>query len=132
MDAVEAADDRQKELSAHAPAAELRRDRATICFFAVGGTQAPHTRERGAAFVLQARSALAQLIEAFLARPETRDEQRRLDMMCRLLIAMAFQQVMFDQNEVSPLRLSDKELADEWAAALHAVLAKFVAPIASP
>jgi hypothetical protein len=53
-------------------------------------------------------------------------------MMCRLLIAMAFQQVMFDQNEVSPLRLSDKELADEWAAALHAVLAKFVAPIASP
>jgi AcrR family transcriptional regulator len=101
----------------------LRQERETINFFAVGGPQVPRTRERGAAFVLQTCSALAPLIEPFLARPESPDTQRRLDMMLRLLIAMAFQQVMFDQSEVSPLRLSDKELAESWAASLSSSLA---------
>jgi hypothetical protein len=46
---------------------------------------------------------------------------------------MAFQQVMFDQPEISPLRLSDTRLAREWAAALSESLAAFVAqPLTTP
>lgn len=105
----------------------LRRERATVYYFAVGGTQAPHTRERGAMFTLAFRESLTNLASRFIVDPSNPDAERRLDLMCRMFVAMGFQQVMFDQEEISPLRLSDSTLAAEWAAALTASLAEFAA-----
>jgi hypothetical protein len=39
---------------------------------------------------------------------------------------MGFQQIMFEQEEMSTLKLTDKELAREWAAALSDSIAAFV------
>jgi AcrR family transcriptional regulator len=111
----------------------LRRDRASLYYFAVGGTQAPHTRERGTQFVLGFREALMHLASHFINDPTSPDAERRLDIMWRMFAAMAFQQIMFDQPEISPLRLSDTRLAREWAAALSASVAEFAAqPQATP
>ena len=104
---------------------ELRRNRASLYYFAVGGTQAPHTRERGTIFVLAFREALVHLTSRFLEEPSSSDAQRRLDMMWRLFFAMGVQQVMFNPDEVSPVRLSDRALAREWSAALSALIAGF-------
>lgn len=107
---------------------ELRRNRASLYYFAVGGTQAPRTRERGTQFVLAFRESLMHLTSRFLADPTNVDAQRRLDIMWRLFFAMGVQQVMFDPKEISPVRLSDRMLAREWAAALSASVAEFAAP----
>ena len=106
---------------------ELRRNRASLYYFAVGGTQAPHTRERGTLFVLAIREAMMQLTRPFMADPSNVDAQRRLDLMWRLFFAMGVQQVMFDPDEISPVRLSDRALAREWTAALSASIAEFAA-----
>jgi len=106
---------------------ELRRNRASLYYFAVGGTQAPHTRERGTLFVLAIREAMMQLTRPFMADPSNVDAQRRLDLMWRLFFAMGVQQVMFDPDEISPVRLSDRLLAREWTAALSASIAEFTA-----
>ena len=106
---------------------ELRRNRASLYYFAVGGTQAPHTRERGTAFMLSFRESLVHLTSRFLADPSNSEAQRRLDIMWRLFFAMGVQQVMFNPEEISPVRLSDRMLAREWAAALSASIAEFAA-----
>ena len=106
---------------------ELRRNRASLYYFAVGGTQAPHTRERGTAFMLSFRESLMHLTSRFLADPSNSEAQRRLDIMWRLFFAMGVQQVMFNPEEISPVRLSDRMLAREWAAALSASIAEFAA-----
>jgi hypothetical protein len=62
-----------------------------------------------------------------MADPSNADAQRRLDIMWRLFFAMGVQQVMFEPNEISPVRLSDRMLAREWAAALSASIAEFAA-----
>lgn len=106
---------------------ELRRNRSSLYYFAVGGTQAPHTRERGTAFVLGFRESLDRLTSRFMADPSSADAQRRLDVMWRLFFAMGVQQVMFEPDEISPVHLSDRMLAREWAAALSASIAEFTA-----
>jgi AcrR family transcriptional regulator len=106
---------------------ELRRNRSSLYYFAVGGTQAPHTRERGTAFVLGFRESLDRLTSRFMADPSSADAQRRLDVMWRLFFAMGVQQVMFEPDEISPVHLSDRMLAREWAAALSASIAEFAA-----
>lgn len=106
---------------------ELRRNRASLYYFAVAGTQAPHTRERGTRFMLSFRESLIHLTNRFVADPSNGDAQRRLDMMWRLFFAMGVQQVMFDPDEISPLRVSDRMLAREWAAALCATVTEFAA-----
>jgi AcrR family transcriptional regulator len=106
---------------------ELRRNRSSLYYFAVGGTQAPHTRERGTAFVLSFRESLIHLASRFMADPSSADAQRRLDVMWRLFFAMGVQQVMFEPDEISPVHLSDRMLAREWAAALSASIAEFAA-----
>ena len=103
----------------------LRRFKGTLYFFAVGNAQLEFRQSRGTQFVLAGLSALATLIRPFLLNPSNPEVVRRLDMMTRLLAAMGFQQIMFEQDEISTLRLTDKELAHEWAAALSATLAPF-------
>ncbi len=107
---------------------ELRRNRASLYYFAVGGTQAPHTRERGTRFVLAFRESLMHLTGRFLADASSVEAQRRLDITWRLFFAMGVQQVMFNPEEISPVRLSDRMLAREWAAALSASIAEFAVP----
>lgn len=106
---------------------ELRRNRSSLYYFAIGGTQAPHTRDRGTAFMLSFRESLVHLTSRFMADPSNADAQRRLDVMWRLFFAMGVQQVMFEPDEISPVRLSDRMLAREWAAALSASIAEFAA-----
>lgn len=104
----------------------LRRFKGTLYFFAVGNSQLEFRQSRGTQFTLASLSALANLIRPFLANPSDPEAVRRLDMMTRLLAAMGFQQIMFEEAEMSSLKLTDKELAHEWAAALSDSIAAFV------
>jgi len=104
----------------------LRRFKGTLYFFAVGNAQLEFRQSRGTQFTLASLSALANLIRPFLLNPSNPEAVRRLDMLTRFLAAMGFQQIMFEQEEISTLKLTDKELAREWAAALNDSIAAFV------
>jgi hypothetical protein len=104
----------------------LRRFKGTLYFFAVGNAQLEFRQSRGTQFTLASLSALANLIRPFLLNPSDPEAVRRLDMLTRFLAAMGFQQIMFEQEEMSTLKLTDKELAREWAAALSDSIAAFV------
>ncbi len=104
----------------------LRKFKGTLYFFAVGNAQLEFRQSRGTQFTLSSLSALANLIRPFLSNPESPEAVRRLDMLTRLLAAMGFQQIMFEQEEMSALRLTDEELAHEWAEALGASIGAFV------
>jgi hypothetical protein len=104
----------------------LRRFKRTLYFFAVGNAQLEFRQSRGTQFTLDGLLAFANLIRPFLLNPSSPEVVLRLDMLTRLLAAMGFQQLMFEQAEVSSLNLTDKELASEWAAALAESIAPFV------
>jgi AcrR family transcriptional regulator len=104
----------------------LRKFKGTLYFFAVGNAQLEFRQSRGTQFILDGLLALTNLMGPFLLDPSNPEVVRRLDMMTRLLAAMGFQQIMFEQEEISTLKLTDKELAHEWAAALSDSIAAFV------
>lgn len=104
----------------------LRHFKGTLYFVAVGNAQLEFRQSRGTQFTLAGQLGLANLIRPFLANPSSPDTVRRVDMLTRLFTAMGFQQIMFEQAEMSALKLTDKELAHEWAAALSDSIAAFV------
>jgi AcrR family transcriptional regulator len=104
----------------------LRKFKGTVYFFAVGNAQLEFRQSRGTEFTLAGLLALANLIRPFLSNPSSPEAIRRLDMLTRLIAAMGFQQIMFEQEEMSTLKLTDKELAHEWAAALSDSIAAYV------
>ena len=114
------------DIYAHEFLMVLRKFKGTLYFFAVGNAQLEFRQSRGTQFTLASLSALANLIRPFLLNPSNPEAVRRLDMLTRFLAAMGFQQIMFEQEEISTLKLTDKELAREWAAALSDSIAAFV------
>jgi len=104
----------------------LQKFQSTIYFFAVASSQAPVTRPRGSKQMLDTQAALANLLLPHLINPSSLEAQRRLEMTMRLVTAMSFQAIMFEQNEVSSLKLSNKEFIEDWAAALTEGLSPFI------
>lgn len=104
----------------------LHRFKSTFYFFAVGNSQVQSFREDGVRFALAAQKNLMNLMKPYLSAPLSPDAMRRLDMIARLVAAMSFQQIMFEQKEVSALKLSDKNFARELALILSESLTPFV------
>lgn len=100
----------------------LRKFRAPLFFFAVERTRVSAGRENGANFVLAINRHIIEMLSPFMEHANLPETERRLDMAARIVSAMSFQIVMFDQNEVSSLRLSDRDMASEWATLLSAGL----------
>lgn len=100
----------------------LRKFKAPIFFFAVGRTHVPTSREKGADFTLGFRRHFLEMLKPFVQNSALPETKRRLDMVFRMVVATSFQFVMFEQNEVSPLKMSDRDIANEWAALLGAGL----------
>jgi len=103
----------------------LRRFRAQFYYFAVANSHDHAFRADGAHATLTVRAAFLDLVKPYVVKPSTGASRRRLDMAFRLVVAFAFQQIMFTQEEVSTLSVNDSALAREWAAALTASLAPF-------
>lgn len=106
--------------------AVMRQYRGALYFFAVGSSQVSSTRQKGAEFTLAMLGGFMDLVKPFMRKPLNADAKRRLDMAARQVSAMAFQIIMFEQHEVSNLKLTDKELAKEWAAGLNQSLLPFI------
>lgn len=100
----------------------LRKFKSPLIFFAVERTRVSAGRENGANFTLGINRHIVKMLEPFMKNGRLPESRRRLDMVARMISALSFQIVMFDQNEVSPLKMSDQELAREWAALLSAGL----------
>jgi AcrR family transcriptional regulator len=104
----------------------LRRYKSTFYFFAVGNSQVKSFREDGSRFVLAAQDNLMNLISPYLSKSSAPEVTRRLNMLARLVTAMGFQQIMFEQKEISVLKLSDKAFARELALILSESLTSFL------
>ena len=100
----------------------LRKFKAPVFFFAVGRTHVPAGREKGASVTLAIHRQIIEMLEPYIRNDNPSETERRLDMVARMISAMSFQVIMFEHKEVSTLRMSDKEVAKEWAALLSAGL----------
>jgi AcrR family transcriptional regulator len=103
----------------------LQRFRSQFYYFAVANSHDHAFRSDGAQATLTMRAAFLDLVKPYIVKPSTGASRRRLDMAFRLILAFAFQQIMFTQEEVSTFSVNDSALAREWAATLTASLAPF-------
>ena len=104
----------------------LHRYKSTFYFSALGNSQVQSFREDGSRFVLAARDNLMNLLRPYLSKPSAPEVTCRLDMLVRLVASMGFQQIMFEQKEISVVKLSDKAFARELALILSESLMPFV------
>ena len=104
----------------------LHRYKGTFYFFAVGNSQVQSFREDGSRFALAAQDNLMNLLRPYLSKPSAPEVTRRLDILARLVAAMGFQQIMFEQKEISVVKLSDKAFARELALILSESLTPFL------
>ncbi len=93
----------------------LGRHRAQTYFFAVGNTQDAHWRAVGSQFLLRNHEAFAHLVAPHLPASSKAVVKRRIDTAGRMIIAAAFQQIMFDHREISRISLSPKMVATDLA-----------------
>lgn len=106
----------------------IREYRPTIYYFAVASGQRDAGRETGKAFTLWLLGELRNLMATQLLNPDRPAVRRRLDFLTRTVSAMSFQLIMFDQEEISELELSDEQLVREWTLSLVASVAEFAKP----
>ena len=92
------------------------RHKAQVYFFAVGNSQDVQWRTMGSQFALGAVDSFSQLMRNYLPKPANAQAKRRIDIAGRMIIAAVFQQVMFDQDEISRINMSQKSVATELAA----------------
>lgn len=104
----------------------IRKYRGMFYYFALGNAQVQSFRQDGTQFVRVAQDNLITLLRPYLGKPSTPEVTRRLDMLARLVAAMGFQQIMFEQKEISALKLSDNAFARELALIMSESLAPFV------
>lgn len=100
----------------------VHRHRAQTYFFAVGNSHDPQWREMGAQFSHRMSEAMAQIMKAYLPKSSSAREKRRIEMAVRMIIAATFQQIMFDQDEISRISMSQKAVASEIAAMISGYL----------
>ena len=99
-----------------------KRHRSQVYFFAVGNNQDETWRAMGAQFMLQHVDTFGQIVKPYLTQPTSAATKRRIDMAARTILAAMFQQVMFDQDEISRLDLSPKLVATELATMINCYL----------
>lgn len=104
----------------------IRKYKGMFYYFAVGNAQVQSFRQDGTQFARVAQDNLITLLRPYLGKPSTHEVTRRLDMLARLVAAMGFQQIMFEQKEISALKLSDNAFARELALIMSESLAPFV------
>lgn len=92
------------------------RHKAQVYFFAVGNSQDVQWRTMGSQFALGAVDSISQLMRNYLPKPANAHAKRRIDIAGRMIIAAVFQQVMFDQGEISRINMSQNSVATELAA----------------
>ena len=93
----------------------LSRHRSQTYYFAVGNTQDVHWRAVGSQFLLRNHEAFAHLVAPHLPPTSKAVAKRRIDTAARMIIAAAFQQIMFDHREISRISLSPKMVATDLA-----------------
>ncbi|MCX6417152.1 MAG: TetR/AcrR family transcriptional regulator [Actinobacteria bacterium] len=89
----------------------VSRNRTSLYFFAVGNSSDPHWRAMGTSFNLGMSDGILQLLEFHLSKAKSVVEKRRRDSAVRMMIAATFQQIMHDQNEISRIKVNEKESA---------------------
>lgn len=93
----------------------IHRRRAQAYFFAVGNAHDSKLRAMGSQFQIAINDELARLMKRHLQQPTGAAARRRITMAVRMINAATFQQIMFDEGEVTRLEMSRKQLAAELA-----------------
>lgn len=100
----------------------VNRHRAQTYFFAIGNSQDQKWRAMGAQFAIGSIDAFTHMMKKHLPRSSSAANKRKVDMTGRTIIAAMFQQIMFDEGELSRVTISQKKIAEELAAMLCSYL----------
>ena len=82
-----------------------------LYFFAVGNLQDPQGRAIGKEFRFSMSDMLIELMKSYLPKNSSMARKQRLDIAARMGVAALYQQIMFDQKEMSPLTIKEKDSA---------------------
>jgi len=85
--------------------------RSALYFFAVGNLQDPQGRAIGKEFRFSMSDMLIELMKSYLPKNSSMARKQRLDIAARMGVAALYQQIMFDQKEMSPLTIKEKDSA---------------------
>jgi AcrR family transcriptional regulator len=86
----------------------VSKHRFALYFFAVGNLQDPQGRAIGKEFRISMSNMLIELMNSYLPKNSSMARKQRLDIAARMGVAALYQQIMFDQNEMSPLTIKEK------------------------
>jgi hypothetical protein len=82
-----------------------------LFYFAVGNLQDPQGRLIGMDFRFSMSNMMIELMKSYLPKNSSMARKQRLDIAARLGVAALYQQIMFDQKEMSPLTIKQKDSA---------------------
>jgi AcrR family transcriptional regulator len=82
-----------------------------LFYFAVGNLQDPQGRVIGMDFRFSMSNMMIELMKSYLPKNSSMARKQRLDIAARLGVAALYQQIMFDQKEMSPLTIKEKDSA---------------------
>jgi len=89
----------------------VSKHRFALYFFAVGNLQDPQGRAIGKEFRFSMSDMLIELMKSYLPKSSSMARKQRLDIAARMGVAALYQQIMFDQKEMSPLTIKEKDSA---------------------
>jgi len=89
----------------------VSKHRFALYFFAVGNLQDPEGRAIGKEFRFSMSDLFIELIKSNLPKNSSMARKRRLDTAARMAVAALYQQIMFDQKEMSPLSIKEQDSA---------------------
>jgi AcrR family transcriptional regulator len=89
----------------------VSKHRFALYFFAVGNLQDPQGRLIGMDFRFSMSNMMIELMKSYLPKNSSMASKRRLDIAARMGVAALYQQIMFDQKEMSPLTIKEKDSA---------------------
>jgi AcrR family transcriptional regulator len=82
-----------------------------LFYFAVGNLQDPQGRLIGMDFRFSMSNMMIELMKSYLPKNSSMARKQRLDIAARLGVAALYQQIMFDQKEMSPITIKEKDSA---------------------
>lgn len=91
----------------------IQRHRVPLYFFAVGNSHDREWRAMGTQFTLGMGGMFTHIIMSYLPKLTSAVAKRRIDIAVRMCIAALFQQIMLDQEELSPMKINRKVVAIE-------------------
>jgi AcrR family transcriptional regulator len=89
----------------------VSKHRFSLYFFAVGNLQDPQGRAIGKEFRFSMSDMFIEIMKSYLPKNSSLARKQRLDFAARMGVSALYQQIMFDQKEMSLLTVKEKNSA---------------------